>query len=127
MGKIIKVVAPKDLMKGEEFEFELPTPERKPRGQLAGIALKDMTDEQLKREIINANSVLYKAKQRKADPKVIEANQIRVDAAKAEKASRIPATEAKEAAKTPVKDAKPAKDVKATKNAIPANSAIDEL
>lgn len=91
MSKTIKVVAPRDLMKGEEFDYELPTPERKPRGQLAGLALKDMTDVQLKREIINASSVLYKAKQRNADPKTIEANQARVDAAKAEKESRAPA------------------------------------
>ena len=45
-----------------------------------------MTDEQLKREIINANSVLYKAKQRGASEETIAANQARVDAAKAEKA-----------------------------------------
>lgn len=64
--------------------------EKKPRGQLAGIALEDMTDEQLKREIINANSVLYKAKQRGASEEVIAANQARVDAAKAEKAKRTP-------------------------------------
>lgn len=91
MSKTIKVVAPRDLMKGEEFDFELPTPERKPRGQLAGLSLKEMSDEQLKREIINAGSVLYKAKQRNADSKTIEANQARLDAAKAEKESRVPA------------------------------------
>ena len=47
-----------------------------------------MTDEQLKRELINANSVLYKAKQRGAAEETIAANQARVDAAKAEKAKR---------------------------------------
>ena len=73
------------------FEVEAPAKERKPRGQLAGIALADMTDEQLKREIINANSVLYKAKQRGASEEVIAANQARVDAAKAERDSRQPA------------------------------------
>ena len=72
---------------GEEFEVEKV---KKPRGQLAGIALEDMTDEQLKREIINANSVLYKAKQRGASEEVIAANQARVEAAKAEKAKRAP-------------------------------------
>jgi hypothetical protein len=75
----------------ETFEVEAPAKERKPRGQLAGIALADMTDEQLKREIINANSVLYKAKQRGASEEVIAANQARVDAAKAERDSRRPA------------------------------------
>lgn len=75
------------------FEVEAPAPVRKQRGQLAGIALEDMTDDQLKREIINANSVLYKAKQRGAAEDVIAANQARVDAAKAEKAKRQPVVE----------------------------------
>lgn len=75
---------------GDTFtvEVEAPAKEKKPRGQLAGIALEDMTDEQLKREIINANSVLYKAKQRGAAEETIAANQARVDAAKAEQAKR---------------------------------------
>lgn len=86
----IEVEAPKNLKAGEVFsvEVEIPKPKRKPRGQLAGIALIDMTDEQLKREIINANSVLYKAKQRGAPEETIAANQARVDAAKALKAKR---------------------------------------
>jgi hypothetical protein len=75
---------------GDTFsiEVEVPVAEKKPRGQLAGIALVDMTDDQLKREIINANSVLYKAKQRGASEETIAANQARVDAAQAEKAKR---------------------------------------
>lgn len=72
------------------FEAEVPVKEKKPRGQLAGIPLENMTDEQLKREIINANSVLYKAKQRGASEETIAMNQARVDAAKAEKARRAP-------------------------------------
>lgn len=95
MGKKfqVEVIVPEGLKAGDKFlvEIEMPTPEKKPRGQLHGIELKDMTDEQLKREIINAGSVLYKAKQRLADPKIIEANQARLDAAKAEKARREPA------------------------------------
>lgn len=78
------------------FEVEIPTSEKR-RGQLYGIALEDMTDEQLKREIINANSVLYKAKQRGASEETIAANQARVDAAKAEKAKRTPVAAADEA------------------------------
>ena len=70
---------------GETFEVEKV---KKPRGQLAGIALADMTDDQLKREIINASSVLYKSKQRGASEELIAANQARLDAAKAEKAAR---------------------------------------
>ena len=80
---------------GETFEVEVPKMEKR-RGQLYGIALEDMTDEQLKREIINANSVLYKAKQRGASEETIAANQARVDAAKAEKAKRTPVVEATE-------------------------------
>ena len=86
----VEVTVPEGLSAGDKFtiEVEAPVPEKKPRGQLAGIALEDMTDEQLKREIINANSVLYKAKQRGASEETIAANQARVDAAKAEKAKR---------------------------------------
>lgn len=86
----VEVTVPEGLSAGDKFtiEVEAPVPEKKPRGQLAGIALKDMTDEQLKREIVNANSVLYKAKQRGASEETIAANQARVDAAKAEKAKR---------------------------------------
>ena len=86
----VEVTVPEGLSAGDKFtiEVEAPIPEKKPRGQLAGIALEDMTDEQLKRELINANSVLYKAKQRGASEETIAANQARVDAAKAEKAKR---------------------------------------
>lgn len=91
----VEVEAPKNLKAGELFsiEVELPKPERKQRGQLAGIALEDMTDEQIKRELINANSVLYKAKQRGASEETIAANQARVDAANAEKAKRAAANQ----------------------------------
>ena len=86
----VEVTVPEGLSAGDKFtvEVEAPVADKKPRGQLAGIALEDMTDEQLKREIINANSVLYKAKQRGASEETIAANQARVDAAKAEKAKR---------------------------------------
>lgn len=63
------------------------------RGQLAGLSLEEMTDEQLKREIINAKSVLYKAQQREASIETIEKNQARVDAAMEEKAKRAPVKE----------------------------------
>lgn len=86
----VEVTVPEGMSAGDKFtvEVEAPVAEKKPRGQLAGITLEDMTDEQLKREIINANSVLYKAKQRGASDETIAANQARVDAAKAEKAKR---------------------------------------
>lgn len=84
------------------IEVEVPETKKR-RGQLAGIALGDMTDDQLKREIINANSVLYKAKQRGASDEIIAKNQARLDAAKAEKELRKPAVvpdEAEVAAET---------------------------
>lgn len=89
----VEVTVPEGLQAGDTFTVTVEVPTvSKQRGQLAGIALEDMTDEQLKREIINANSVLYKAKQRGASEETIAANQARVDAAKAEKAKRVPVT-----------------------------------
>lgn len=94
----VEVTVPEGLKAGDTFTLEVEVPaSAKKRGQLAGIAIADMTDEQLKREIINASSVLYKAKQRGASEETIAANQARLDAAKAEKAKRAPvATEASE-------------------------------
>ena len=85
MAKTMEITCP-DC--GKVFEVEVPAAVKKPRGQLAGIALEDMTDEQLKREIINAKSVLYKAVHREANEETIAANQARVDAAMAEKSKR---------------------------------------
>ena len=92
MGKTftVELTVPEGLVAGDVFtaEIEMPAPVKKPRGQLAGLTLEEMTDEQLKREIINAKSVLYKAKQRGASEETIAANQARVDAALAEKAKK---------------------------------------
>lgn len=108
MAKSFEVTCPHC---GQTYEVEVPAAEKR-RGQLYGIALEDMTDEQLKREIINANSVLYKAKQRGAAEETIAANQARVDAAKAEKAKRNPApVEAEEAAEDGVYDEEAAAEV----------------
>lgn len=93
MAKSFEVTCPHC---GETYLVEVPVPEKR-RGQLYGIALADMTDDQLKREIINAGSVLYKAKQRGAAEDIIAKNQARLDAAKAEKARRHPVAEATEA------------------------------
>ena len=73
---------------GETILIERPAPQR--RGQLAGLSLEDMTDEQIKREIINSKSVLYKATHRGASEETIAKNQARVDAVMAEKAKRQP-------------------------------------
>jgi len=74
--------------------IERPAPQR--RGTLAGIPLEEMTDEQLKIEIRNAKSVLYKAQKRNAPAETILNNQARVDAALAEKAKRDAAKASKE-------------------------------
>ncbi len=89
MAKSFEVTCPHC---GETYLVEVPVPEKR-RGQLYGIELADMTDDQLKREIINAGSVLYKAKQRGASEEIIAKNQARLDAAKAEKAKRHPVVE----------------------------------
>ena len=56
-----------------------------------------MTDEQLKREITNAKSVLYKAEKRGSSAEIIAKNRDRVEAALAEKARRTPVAETTEA------------------------------
>ena len=88
----VEVTVPEGLKAGDTFavEVEMPVGEKKARGQLAGLTLEQMSDEQLKRELINANSVLYKAEQRGAAVETITANKARVEAAKAEKAKRAP-------------------------------------
>lgn len=60
--RVIKVtyVADHDIAAGETIEFEYELPKAQSRGQLVGIALEDMTDDQLKIEYRNANSVYYK-------------------------------------------------------------------
>lgn len=61
--RIVKVswTADRDVKAGEtvEFEYELPVSSGK-RGIVAGIPLEEMTEEQLKIEYRNANSVFYK-------------------------------------------------------------------
>lgn len=96
----VEVTVPEGLKEGDTFKIEVEAPRRAsgtPRGQLAGIALEEMTDEQLKREIINASSVLYKAKKRGASEDTIAINQARVDAARAEKDKRTALNKAEEA------------------------------
>lgn len=112
----VEVTVPEGLKAGDKFmlEVEVPAKAKGQRGQLAGIAIEDMTDEQLKREIINANSVLYKAKQRGANEETIAANQARVDAAKAEQAKRKG---------TPVEEAV---DAPALEAALEGETTVDE-
>lgn len=87
--RVIKVsfVADKDIVAGETvtFDYEIPKGDSI-RGIVAGIALVDMTDDQLKIEYRNANSVHYKTvKAGKSDPSKSAA---RLDACKAEMEKR---------------------------------------
>lgn len=86
----VEVTVPEGLSAGDVFKIVVEAPElpKRERGVLNGIALEDMTDEQLKREITNSKSVLYKATKREADQEVIDRAQARVDAAVAEKDKR---------------------------------------
>lgn len=86
----VEVTVPEGMVAGDTFVVgvEAPKAEPKQRGQLAGIAIGDMSDVQLKRELINAKSVHYKAVQRDASAELIAKHVARVNAALAEKASR---------------------------------------
>lgn len=89
--RVIKVkwTADRDIVAGEEvtFDYELPKGEGN-RGAVSGIALEDMTDDQLKIEYRNANSVFYKAKKAGKSPEVIAKNEERLEACKAEMEKR---------------------------------------
>lgn len=61
--RIIKVshVAEKDYKAGDTIEFDYEVPKSaSSRGMLVGIPVEEMTDDQLKIEYRNANSVFYK-------------------------------------------------------------------
>lgn len=80
--RVIKVsyTADRDIKAGETIEFEYELPKAQSRGQLVGIALEDMTDDQLKIEYRNANSVYYKTSKAGRDATKAKA---RLDAVKA--------------------------------------------
>lgn len=86
--RVIKVkwTADRDIKAGEEVEFEYELPAGQgTRGAVAGIPLPDMTDDQLKIEYRNANSVAYKTKKAGRDTTKADA---RLDACKAEMEKR---------------------------------------
>lgn len=59
--RVITITVPEGLKAGDTFEYEIPKSTGK-RGQVAGIPLVEMTNDQLKIEYRNANSVFYKTK-----------------------------------------------------------------
>lgn len=85
--RIIKVTytADHDIKAGETIEFEYEVPKAERRGAVVGIALEDMTDDQLKIEYRNANSVHYKTV--KAGRDATKANE-RLERVKAEMEKR---------------------------------------
>ena len=81
--RMIKVTytADHDIKAGETIEFEYEVPKAERRGQVVGIPLEEMTDDQLKIEYRNANSVHYKTVKAGRDASMAKE---RLDACKAE-------------------------------------------
>lgn len=85
----VNVTVPEGFQPGDTFMIEVEIPGgRRVKHDIKPI--DEMTKEELKREIINAGSVLYKAKKRGAAEEIIKNNQERLDAAKALMAEKFP-------------------------------------
>lgn len=111
----VEVTVPEGLVGGDVFTVEVEAPSvarggNGIRGQLAGLSLDEMTFEQLKREKINASSVLYKSQKRGASEDTIAKNQARFDAVCA-KLDEVRATMALAAAKAAADTDKIAADI----------------
>lgn len=85
----VNVTVPEGFQPGDTFMIEVEIPSGR-RAQREAKPIDEMTKEELKREIINAGSVLYKAKKRGAAEEIIQKNQERIDAAKALMAEKFP-------------------------------------
>lgn len=85
----IEVEVPHGLQAGDKFviDIEQPLVPKVKKTRLANIPLDQMTIEQLKRELINARSMLYKAQARGDEKKLVEATK-RVNRAASELAKR---------------------------------------
>ena len=85
----IEVEVPHGLQAGDKFviDVEQPLVPKVKKTRLANIPLEQMTIEQLKRELINARSMLYKAQARGDEKKLVEATK-RVNRAASELAKR---------------------------------------
>ena len=77
----VNVTVPEGYAPGDTFVIEVEVPSARGR-QRTVKPIDEMTQEELKREIINAGSVLYKAQKRGADEEIIERNKARLEAAK---------------------------------------------
>lgn len=73
----IEVEVPHGLQAGDRFiiDVEQPSAPKVRVSRLANVPLTQMTKEQLKRELVNARSVLYKAHARGDEKKLVEATQ----------------------------------------------------
>ena len=91
MGKTfqIEVEVPHGLHAGDRFvvDIEAPAVPRVTKTRLANIPLSQMTFDQLKRERINARSMLYKAQRRGDEAAVLDATK-RLNAVAKELAER---------------------------------------
>lgn len=85
----VNVTVPEGFQPGDTFMIEVEIPGGR-RAQREVKPIEEMTKEELKREIINAGSVLYKAQKRGAAEEIIQKNQERLDAAKALMAEKFP-------------------------------------
>lgn len=85
----IEVEVPHGLQAGDKFviNVEQPSVPITKKTRLANIPLEQMTYEQLKRELVNARSMLYKAQARGDEKKLLEATK-RVNRVAAELAKR---------------------------------------
>lgn len=84
----VNVTVPEGFQPGDTFMIEVEIPGRRAQREVKPI--EEMTKEELKREIINAGSVLYKAQKRGAAEEIIQKNQERLDAAKALMVEKFP-------------------------------------
>lgn len=105
------------------FEVEIPAAQK--RGVLVGVSLEEMTVEQLKREKVNANSVLYKGIKRGCGPELVARNTARLNAVREALAAKGVAT--RESNVDPVESAAKRTATKAKFNAAVAKGIADAL
>lgn len=89
----VNVTVPEGFEPGDTFVIEVEVPSGRGHSRRNNKPIEEMTREELKREIINAGSVLYKAQKRGADDDVIARNQERLEAARALMAEKFPKPE----------------------------------